>query len=65
MRVLAFVMWILAAIWIVMAVFGAENFQEMYGGTSGLQFFALATAVALVPLLIGWWAYRRGSPNKG
>lgn len=65
MRVLAFVMWIVAAIWIVMAVFGAENFQEMYGGTSGLQFFALAAAVALVPLLIGWWAYRRGLPNKG
>lgn len=60
MRVLAFIMWIVAAVWIVMAIFGAEELQEMYGGTSGLQFFALAGAVALIPLLVGWWAYRRG-----
>ena len=59
MRILALIMWILAAVWIVMASFGAENFQELYGGTSGVQFFTLAAVTALVPIIIGWWAWRR------
>lgn len=59
MRVLAWVLWMLAAIWIALAVFGAENFQELYGGTSGAQFFLLALVTAAVPALLGLWAYRR------
>lgn len=63
MRTIALVSWIAAAVWIVMAIFGAENFQELYGGTSGLQFFALAGLIALIPVLIGYWAYKRSRPE--
>lgn len=59
MRALALALWAIAAIWIVLALFGAENFQELYGGTSGIQFFGLAVLTALVPTIIGWWAWRR------
>jgi hypothetical protein len=58
-RLLAWILWVVAAVWLVMAVFGAENFQELYGGTSGVQFFLLAFLTALVPAGLGWWAYRR------
>jgi len=63
MRILAWVLWLLAGIWVVLAVFGAENFQELYGGTSGAQFFLLALVTAAVPALIGLWAYRRSRKN--
>jgi membrane protease YdiL (CAAX protease family) len=63
MRTFAFIMWAVAAVWIVLVIIGAEEFQELYGGTSGLQFFALAGVIALVPLLLGWWAYRRSAAN--
>lgn len=59
MRILAWVLWVLAAGWIVLALFGAEEFQELYGGTSGAQFFFLALVPAIVVGLIGLWAYRR------
>ena len=59
MRILAWVLWVVAAVWIVFALFGAEQFQELYGGTSGAQFFFLALGPALVVALIGFWAYRR------
>lgn len=62
MRVLAWVMWLVAAVWLLLVSFGADNFQELYGGTSGLQFFLLVGAIAIVPLLIGWWAYRKARP---
>lgn len=52
-------MWLVAAVWLLLVSFGADNFQELYGGTSGLQFFLLVGAIAIVPLLIGWWAYRK------
>lgn len=58
-------MWIIAAVWIAMALFGVENFQEMYGGTSGLQFFLLSVPIALVPIIIGWWAWRRHRSQQG
>jgi hypothetical protein len=54
-------MWIVAALWVILAIFGAENFQDLYGGTSGTQFFLIAFIVALIPSAIGWWAYRRSS----
>lgn len=59
MRVLAWILWVVAAGWIVFAVFGAEEFQELYGGTSGAQFLSLALVPAVVAGLIGLWAYRR------
>jgi hypothetical protein len=65
MRALALVMWNLAAVWIVLALFGAENFQELYGGTSGIQFLALAALTALIPAVIGWWAWRRHKTREG
>jgi hypothetical protein len=54
-------MWIVAVVWVILAIFGAENFQELYGGTSGAQFFLFAFIVGLVPIAIGWWAHRRSS----
>ena len=59
MRLLAWFLWVVAAVWVVMAVFGAGNFQRLYGGTSGAQLLLLAIATALIPAAIGWWAYRR------
>jgi len=59
MKVLAWVLWVMAAVWVVLAIFGAENFQELYGGTSGAQFFLFAFIIALIPTAVGWWAYRR------
>ncbi|MEE8374727.1 MAG: hypothetical protein V3S26_00205 [Acidimicrobiia bacterium] len=59
MRMLAWVLWFITLIWIVLALFGAFNFQELYGATSGLQAFLLAFVIGLVPASIGWWAYRR------
>ncbi len=59
MRILAWVLWVVAAVWIVLALFGADQFQELYGGTSGAQFFFLALGPAVVVALIGFWAYRR------
>jgi len=61
MKILAWVMWIVAVVWVILAIFGAENFQELYGGTSGAQFFLFAFIVGLVPMAIGWWAYRHSS----
>lgn len=61
MRALAYVMWAAAAVWIVLVLFGAENFQELYGGTSGLQFGLIAGGIALIPILVGLWAYRRAN----
>lgn len=61
-RILAWALWALAAAWLVLAVSGALNFQELYGGTSGLQAFGVALVVALIPAAIGWWAYRRAKP---
>lgn len=49
----------MAAVWVVLAIFGAESFQELYGGTSGAQFFLIAFIIALIPTAIGWWALRR------
>ena len=49
----------MGAIWIVFALFGAEEFQELYGGTSGAQFLLLALVPAVLVALIGLWAYRR------
>ena len=54
-------MWIVAVVWVVLAIFGAENFQELYGGTSGAQFFVVAAVIALIPTAIGLWAYRRST----
>jgi hypothetical protein len=59
MRILAWVLWGVAAVWIVLAIFGADEFQDLYGGTSGAQFFFLALGPALLVALIGLWAYRR------
>ncbi|HEX6300915.1 MAG TPA: hypothetical protein VF148_10665 [Acidimicrobiia bacterium] len=59
MKVLAWVLWAMAAVWVVLAIFGAESFQELYGGTSGAQFFLIAFIIALIPTAIGWWALRR------
>ena len=59
MRIFARTLWILALVWVVLALFGAENFQELYGGTSGAQFLLLALVTAMVPAGLGWWFYRR------
>jgi hypothetical protein len=59
MRILAWVLWVLAGVWIILALFGAEQFQDLYGGTSGAQFFFLALGPAVVVALIGFWAFRR------
>lgn len=59
MRIFAWILWIVALVWVVLALFGAENFQELYGGTSGAQFLLLAFVTALVPAGLGWWFYRR------
>lgn len=59
MRIVAWILWVLSAVWVVMALFGAQSFQELYGGTSGAQFLALAVLTALVPTVVGWWLYRR------
>lgn len=59
MKLLAWVLWAIAAVWIVLAIFGAENFQELHGGTSGAQFFLVAVIIALIPTAVGWWAHRR------
>jgi hypothetical protein len=59
MKLVAWLLWALAAIWVVLGIFGALEFQEFYGETSGLQVLALVLVVALVPGLVGWWAYRR------
>ena len=61
MKTLAWVMWIVSAVWVVLAIFGAENFQELYGGTSGAQFLLFAFILVLIPMALGWWAYRRSS----
>lgn len=65
MRVVAWVLWALAAVWIVLGVFGALEFQEVYGESSGLQVFAMVLAIALVPALVGWWFYRRAGSRPG
>lgn len=65
MRALALVMWIVSVMWIVLALFGAGDFQELYGGMSGIQFFALAALTALIPAAIGWWAWRRHKSRLG
>jgi hypothetical protein len=57
-KVLAWVLWAIAAVWVVLAILGAENFQELYAGTSGAQFFLSAIIIALIPTAVGWWAYR-------
>lgn len=59
MRIMAWILWAFAAVWVLMAPFGAQNFQELYGGTSGAQFLGLAVLTALVPALVGWWLYQR------
>lgn len=59
MRIMAWLLWVLAAVWVVMALFGAANFQELYGGTSGAQLLGLAILTALFPAIVGWWLYRR------
>ena len=59
MRALTWALWIWAAVLIVLAMFGAENFQELYGGTLGVQFFLLALVTAGLPALLDLWAYRR------
>jgi len=59
MRIIAWVLWALATIWVVLGIFGAVEFQQLYGETSGLQVLALVLVIALVPGLVGWWAYRR------
>lgn len=59
MKMLARVLWTIAAVWVVLAIFGAENFQELYGGSSGAQFFLFAFIIALIPTALGWWAHRR------
>jgi membrane protein DedA with SNARE-associated domain len=56
-------LWASAAVWVVLAIFGAENFQELYGGTSGAQFFLFAFIIAL-PTAIGWWAHRRSRSRR-
>ena len=61
MKTLAWVMWIVVVVWVILAIFGAENFQELYGGTSGAEFVVFAFIVASVPTAVGWWAYRRSS----
>ena len=64
MRVLAYILWLAAGVWIVLAIVGSAQFQEVYGGTSGIQFFALAAGITFVPILLGWWAYRRGAASR-
>ncbi len=64
MRIMAWVLWVLAATWVLMAPFGAANFQELYGGTSGAQLLALAVLTALVPASVGWWLYRRSKARQ-
>ena len=59
MRILAWILWAVAIVWVLLALFGAEEFQEMYGGTSGAQWLLLAVPIALIPAALGWWAYRR------
>jgi hypothetical protein len=59
MRILAWVLWVLAGVWIILALVGAEHFEDLYGGTSGALFFFLALGPAVVVALIGVWAYRR------
>jgi hypothetical protein len=59
MKTLAWVKWIVAVVWVIPAIFGAENFQELYGRTSGAQFFILAFIVASVPTAVDWWASKR------
>lgn len=54
-------MWVVALVWVVLAIFGAASFQELYDGTSGAQFFVAASVIVLIPTAIGLWAYRRSS----
>lgn len=61
MRAVAWALWVLAAVWLVLGVFGAFNFQELYGEMSGLQVFGVVVLIALVPVLVGLWLYRRAS----
>lgn len=65
MRVVAWALWIVAAGWIVLGVFGALGFQELYGELSGLQVFAVVLVVALIPAAVGFWIYRRAGTRPG
>jgi len=58
-KVLALTLWAVAVVWLVLVLFGAIQFQELYGGSSGLQVVLLGVAVGFVPASLGWWAYRR------
>jgi hypothetical protein len=55
MKTLARVMWIVALVWVILAILGAENFQELYGRTSGSQVFVFAFIIASIPTAVGWW----------
>lgn len=59
MKVLAFTLWVAAVVWLVLVAFGALQFQELYGGSSGFQVVLLGVAVGLIPASLGLWAYRR------
>jgi hypothetical protein len=61
MRLFAWTLWALAGIWMVLVGLGAIEFQDLYGGTAGLQALLLGLAVGLIPAAVGWWAYRRSS----
>jgi hypothetical protein len=56
MKTFARVMWIVAAVWLVLAIFGAEDFHELYGGTPRARFSLFAFIIALIPSANGWWA---------
>jgi hypothetical protein len=59
MKVLALTLWVAAVVWLVVVLIGALQFQELYGGSSGLEVVLLGLAVGLIPTSLGWWAYRQ------
>ena len=59
MKLLAWLLWTAAVIWLAFVVMGALRFQDLYGGSAGVQVALLGLVVALVPAGVGWWAYRR------
>jgi hypothetical protein len=58
LRLTAWISWAAAVVWLVLVLFGAIEFQELYGGSSGLQVVLLGLVVGMIPASLGWRAFR-------